>query len=455
MKRLIAGLLAAISLLAARPVKADQVFGTTLANEVGLSYNNTYTLDTTLTSASNFTTQVLYTSATFNSSSFTNGAASTGTLTVSATTALVAAAATGTISVSANTGLLGSGCGIAVGGLPTIYPSFVFYEGRDWSVGAAATNTADSITAALLKTPYFASAVNTSGSIALTALVNGNLYNSVAFHANCGGSVTVPSTLMGGADNASVFVNGTELRQGRDWSQNSSANTTASHIASAINSNSSLSVILTASASSAVVSVTSKRNGVVPFKNFSLRSTSSNIAVVAMSGAADPAFPYNAGGTKLHLPSHGFTTALPLLYTEGGSSPVLSGLSSGTTYYAVILDSDDIALADTSGHAQGGINLATIAANTLSDLGGNQSYTLAPLAIAGTPAFKWQQSADNSSYSDISGTSVTVSSYSNPPAEQDLTFNSGNFTMRYLRLTVTAPTAGGLFLNAKVQGFFP
>ena len=67
--------------------------------------------------------------------------------------------------------------------------------------------------------------------------------------------------------------------------------------------------------------------------------------------------------------SHGFSTGDPIMYKAGGSIPI-SGLTDGTTYFAIRVDADNFKLATTSGNATGGTAL-TITGGT----GGSVSDT--------------------------------------------------------------------------------
>ena len=55
-------------------------------------------------------------------------------------------------------------------------------------------------------------------------------------------------------------------------------------------------------------------------------------------------------------PNHGFSTQDPVVYTAGGSNPI-SGLISGTTYYAIRVDDNSFKLASSSANAGGGTAL--------------------------------------------------------------------------------------------------
>tara|TARA_E500000178_G_scaffold272338_1_gene270500 strand:- start:7613 stop:12694 length:5082 start_codon:yes stop_codon:yes gene_type:complete len=75
--------------------------------------------------------------------------------------------------------------------------------------------------------------------------------------------------------------------------------------------------------------------------------------------------------TNITSTSHGFSTGDPIVYTANGSQAI-NGLVSGTTYYAISVDSNTFAVATTSTNANNGVKL-TISGGT----GGSKSDTFA------------------------------------------------------------------------------
>ena len=138
--------------------------------------------------------------------------------------------------------------------------------------------------------------------------------------------------------------------------------------------------------------------------------------------------------------SHGMTTALPVLFATAGSAP--SPLVTGTTYFVIPVDANTIYLASTSALAQAGsrIGLSGVPAGT-----STIAYTITPLAITGTPSFKWQASNDGTYWADVNTSSVTMSAYTFGGATSawDLSW----YAFRWLRLAVTGPTTGGIYLK--------
>lgn len=143
---------------------------------------------------------------------------------------------------------------------------------------------------------------------------------------------------------------------------------------------------------------------------------------------------------QITVANHGLTLALPVLYSRG-TSLAIGGLTGETTYYAIPVDANTLELASSSALAQAGTYLTlTSSAATASN------YTLKPLAITGTPGLEWQLSNDGANWLTLrpAVSSVTVSSYSSPPAAA--AWDLGVYNYRFVRLNVTAPTTGGLSL---------
>jgi hypothetical protein len=134
-----------------------------------------------------------------------------------------------------------------------------------------------------------------------------------------------------------------------------------------------------------------------------------------------------------------FTTGLKVALT--GSN--LPGALTATDYYVLRVDANTIKLSSTSALAQAGtaIDITSVNVGTTA-----YTYTLTPAAISGTPSFKWQASNDGLGWADLNTSSVTMSAYTAGGLTSiwDLT----NFNHRWLRLNVTGPTTGGIYLKA-------
>lgn len=428
-----AGLLALATIAYASVIVYNQL----LVNETALAYSNTYSVDLQSNGINSVSAQATYSSATVPAVTFRDGTQSTGSLTVLNYLALSTASATNRVTVVTNTELDGASLAL---------PGFVFVEGVDWRKQSTTSGTAASIAAALAQVPSLH--VSRVGSVVYTTAPSvGSYYNSWQFVSSTPTALTVNSQyFQGGQDNAIVRVNGINLLQGRDFTAATSNAATATSLRNAINGNSALSPYITASlGGGGVVFSTSNRTGAQ--YNFTLvSSTPSALSVSGTRMTGGTAAADTLGSATISIPSHGLTTALPVLYTTAGGT--IGGLSSGATYYPIILDANNVKLSNTSTGAIAGIG-AQVVTSTSSQVTANL-YTLTPLPITGTPSFKWQVSNDNSSWIDLAVSSVTMTSYSNPPASTLWSF--GYIGTRYLRLNVIGPTTGGIYLNVRVIG---
>jgi hypothetical protein len=275
------------------------------------------------------------------------------------------------------------------------------------------------------------------------------IYSSVTFKSSTftdgtqsTGSLTVLST--SSLSGVKLVIAGVTLTAGTDFPVGTSVSATASNLAQVINASSCpLSALMSAAAVGAVVTATVSVVGI----NYPM--TTSNAAKVSLSGAVmtgGTGAYYSAATDIIKVPSHGFTKGLPVLYTQGAA---IDGLTTGTTYYVIPIDANNIYLASSSvlaftlpvtSNSYVGINTqrAQLTANT---------YTLAPLAISGTPGFYWQGSNDGGlNFFSVNMSSVTMSSYTSGGANVGFDFGDYNFNQLYLN--VTGPTAGAISLKA-------
>lgn len=278
------------------------------------------------------------------------------------------------------------------------------------------------------------------------------IYGSATFTTNptfsdgrtCAASITVVSTVS--LSGVTLSINGTVFTAGSSYKINTTAvngsSVTAANLRAAIGSpfnNATYSQV----ANSAIVYATGTINGTSPCS-----FVSSNYALISTATISSGQNPSFALGGNLFSSNTvtGFTLALPVLYTAG-ASPAIGGLVSGTTYYARPQGQSAYNLAKYSTSAVAGIDLVIVTStNTGSTV---NSYTLSPLAIGGAPAFTWQSSNDGANWATALTTGTVTVSYTNPPTDSLVDFGFYNF--RYLRLNVTGPTSGGLFLQVPVN----
>ncbi len=419
---------------------ATIVYNAALVNETALAYNNTYSLDLQSIGITSLSAQAIYSSATVAAQTFQDGTQSTGSFSVVTNTALVAASATNNITVLDNTALTGASL---------ILPGYVLQQGIDWSVMDVASNTAASIRTALLTVPGL-KATRAAGSsiVYTTAPATGSYYNSWPLVSSTPTALSVATPFYtGGLDNAAVSLNGVVLRQGQQWNAGATGALTATAIASAINSNSLLNKIVSAGAVGSVVTATSTLTGVNAFYLKSSTPTALAPNHPAMTGGTASSYVLNG---QITIPAHGLTLGLPVLYSTGNSI-VIGGLTNQTTYYVVPIDANTIGLSSTAVVALTGVYKTFTSSTTQLSA---QTATLTPLPIAGVPSFFWQVSNDNSSWNTLAVSSVTMgptgTAYAIPPTSTLWSF--GYIGTRYLRLNVTAPTAGGISLNVRVIG---
>jgi hypothetical protein len=149
---------------------------------------------------------------------------------------------------------------------------------------------------------------------------------------------------------------------------------------------------------------------------------------------------FSAATDKITLLAHGLTTGVPVLYS---GAPAISGLTTGTTYFVINIDADTIQLATTSAKAilgdPVGITGQLVGATA-------HTYTLAPLAISGTPSFKWSYSNDGETFLNASAAGVSMGTYIAGGTHTAYDFNDFNYG--FLALDVIAPTQGGILIKA-------
>jgi hypothetical protein len=173
------------------------------------------------------------------------------------------------------------------------------------------------------------------------------------------------------------------------------------------------------------------------YSNFSMQLTYSD-AVVATASVLDAEI--SVANNTMNEATHGFSTGLDVLYTlTAGTAP--TGLTSGTTYYAIRDSANYFKLALTSTGAVAG------AAIDITGVAGGSTHSFAPLAfVTGSMGWKWQGSNDGTNYSDLAISPVVYSS----DATDIYDFNGYNY--RYLRLNITGPTRGGVDIDGILYG---
>lgn len=271
------------------------------------------------------------------------------------------------------------------------------------------------------------------------------------------GSITIVSTT--GLAGTLVYVNGVTFKLGVGASTvpyvnkvvpfpagapSVTVSTVATILLSAVTNYASLKDTIYGSASAGVVSLFSKNADGI---NYILGASSPALVATQnlVNGVAEGV---NKTTDQIYIKSHGLTTGLPVLYT---ATVTLGGLTDQVTYYAVRVDNDYIELSSSSADAQAGtaVDLTSAPVRMIGTTNANASYTLAPLAISGTPSFKWQYSNDANTWSDVVISSVTMTSYTYGGTTD--AFDFGWFNFRWLRMAVIGPDTGGIYLKADLS----
>jgi hypothetical protein len=415
----------------------------TFINNPAAAYTQRYSFNLANLDINQVTATVTYATATFQAATFTSGSVSTGSFTVASNVGLSTAVATNNIVVVSTTGNFHDSIVVPKRYEPGAY---VFLSGRDWNYGATTAATASSIAAALSTIPWLS--VNAAGSVVYSTAPVGSFYNTIPMTTNNPTNLTIATAkFQGGQDNASVTINGTTLQNVRDWNAGASASASATAIAAAINANTYLSSFLHAQAIGSVVTATSTYAGTA--YNFSLAvSTPALTAFNAnMYGGTTPS--WTLGGKTIAVPNHGWATGLALLYTKGGGNAVIGGLTDQTTYYAIVVDANDVQLASSLSNATAGTAITLTSSSTLVT---PQLYTLAPLAFAaGSAGFQWQGSADGVNWTNLGLSSASYSAAQSGVISWTITPTT-LAAYQYLGFSITGPTSGALNIQVTGQG---
>lgn len=250
MKRLIIGVAALLT--SVLPTMAAEVaYNQPLVNQVVTS-TTPFTLDLNAYGVDAISFQVTAASATPATKTFSDGKQSTGTITVTTVGALSAQSSSDTITVINNGGLVAAAgtnsitissngtTGILSGSTLTVV-GFPLYPGTHWTIGASSNSTASSIASAINQyVPNVLAALTTptGGAVTLTCRQTGVFCNSYRITTSTTAIVFstsgVSNLMTGGADNASINVNGIVLYQGDAWAKQDTSSNTAISIATAI-----------------------------------------------------------------------------------------------------------------------------------------------------------------------------------------------------------------------------
>lgn len=181
-----------------------------------------------------------------------SGAPSTGTISVGPGASLQAAKASGTLTVVSTQG--------ARGGSINIGP-LQLREGTNYQSKTSTAATAISIKNAInaQRVANVTASTTSADVVTITAGDFGTLYNSYGLKSSTPDALTAgASTLTGGLNNAALTIKGRTLTQGAQWFVADDSSGTAMSLALAINLDPTLGPLLTATASSTTVSLSSR-----------------------------------------------------------------------------------------------------------------------------------------------------------------------------------------------------
>ena len=197
--------------------------------------------------------------------------------------------------------------------------------------------------------------------------------------------------------------------------------------------------IATCTVSSGVISLVSKTSGV---NAYAMTSSNSKVTVNAAAMASGVAVTYSSATDVITITGHGFGTGLNLLYSTS-TNRAISGLTWGTTYYAIWIDSNNIQLASSYANATAATPVPVNITVQLSSATAG-TYNLTPLTITGAPSYSWQVSNDGTNY-------VTYTSsggiYNMNVTDTYGVYDFTDFAYRWLRLNAIGPLTGAVKLD--------
>lgn len=329
----------------------------------------------------------------------------------------------------------------------TVYPRGYYWNQPNSGSPMTSTGTAVSI-AALLNTITGIQASAAGSVVYATATVSNLAGNSFTIVSSTPSAMTVLTpTFTGGADQASVTINGTKVIV-----STGSGNTgTATNLAASINANSSLSSIMAASSTGNVVFTTSTAVGTL--SNYTLISSTPTDLVLShptLVGGQNASFTINS--PVIFIPSHRYSTGLPLVLS--GSAPP-APLVANTTYFAIAVDANDIDLATSLANAKAGTFITLTSSSTT----GPHTTTLTPQVTTGTMGLQWQVSNDCVNYTNYTTTSLGVAvsslSFASPYTAGSTTWDLGPVNFQCIQAATTGPSTGAWALQVKVNGSNP
>ena len=460
-------LLAAIVVgLASFAEASDITVSTTMVNEV-LTSTRSFTIDTNLLRIDQLSAQIIYSSASPNTVTFTDGKPSTGTVTVSSLTGLTTTYANNSITVVSTTGLT---------------DHYLYFRGYPISLvdKVTTTSTGTAVNIRNFFNSYYSDVVFCSTNapsavVTCTATITGVSPNSWTLTSSTPAAVSVSKgTFTGGYDNASFSIGGVTLQANRDFFPGGTTTTAATAIAAAINANGTLNRMVRAQSGANVVyttttfvgygtrydMTTSSRAVLAISSSTLLAGTGSDIVLNISSNVAPnqesllqfPASPYISPSNAIYKATN-WGMGQAVLFTQTSGS--FASLTNNATYYASNVTPAAFSLIDTATGAVAGLKLTL---STQTQTGGG-TFVLTPLAITGTFSLAFQESNDGINYHQMTvtiGTTTTNAAFTYatayPPTSNLLKF--GDFLARYIRFLFSSPATnrGGVNTNVIIRG---
>lgn len=480
MKKILASLilLAGLSI----PVRAADIvlYSSSVVNRVLAPSSNT-DLDLNFNHVDALSVQINYSSANASTVSFTDGNTSTMSILLASLTGLNTAYATNNITVSSFTFLRDNPSYLSVNA-GTV--SYLLRGGLDYTVTGSSNAIARSIQSKLnsIFSGLIISTVATGkGVIFSTAANYGSGGNAISIFSSSNAALTVNSaTFVGGQDAAFFTIGGKKFTANQEWFVGTTTLTTSVNIKNALRASTLSTVVNFSTPNAQAALITGTSTVVGAWTNFAM--ISSTPTALTLSGpnfarGADSdiiygnfnnqnqSFAYFGAGIVYPLQNTSTLNTILKTQTQWGTAlPVRVAVVSGTlplplvavtTYYASNLTTAGFGLSDTSTGAVAGL-LLTLSTSSLTGAG---SFTMTPIALSGTPAFKLQMSNDGTNFSDVFvSTSALLApfttnvSFASPYTTASVLYNIGNVYYRFLRFAYTAATFGATNINYIVNG---
>ncbi len=376
---------------------------------------------------SRFSLQAVYEDASLTTDTAIDGEFATMEITVVSYAQLASAKASVTVEIATITGLAGES---------VVLNGRKFVAGTDFVIGASSTSAALALSVAVNATDGLLATA--SGSTAtVTANDYGDEQNSWPVTTSDSAIIIIgAATFASGVDLATIDFNGTVLTEGTDWDAETSNDVTANNIADAIVANATLAetIISTWPGAGAIAYSTS----VAP-SNLTWYVNVSSPALTVENNGFRGGIDSEIVASTITATAHGLPTSMGVLFgVTAGTAP--QGLIDQTTYYVIKVNDDQYALATNTTNSEAGTEI------TISTFTGGGTFTFTPLAMTGAPSFKWQQSNDNTNWTDLALSSVTYS------VDGNTFWDVGEVDYRYIRINFVAPATGGLQLQVYQSG---